>query len=324
MFGKKYGPIGVDLGSGHLRAVQLGQNGQGLFLQAGGIRSKPDEIKFGTPEWQRWALEALREIVRESSFKGAKVTTALPSDDLFIDQVRVPRASSAAAMEQAAFAKVQSKLPFKPEEGLLKYVLAEPAEGKGAEVEVVVMGAGRLALEVHLAIYEQAGLEVAGIIPWPLAMITSYARFFCRRKHEQDRVSILMSVGTHHCNVVICRGMALLFARVVPIGFAELNNDAGMMHRLIAELDACARYYQTMPSAAPIERLVFLAGSGVSRAVCEGVAELAQRMQIAAQVGDVLSAIRLDPVEQKMMIDRRNSKVDWSLAFGLSLQGVKG
>ncbi len=58
--------------------------------------------------------------------------------------------------------------------------------------------------------------------------------------------------------------------------------------------------------------------------MCDGVAQLAQRMQIAAQVGDVLSAIRLDPVEQKMMIDRRNSKVDWSLAFGLSLQGVKG
>ncbi|MEJ5259895.1 MAG: pilus assembly protein PilM [Anaerohalosphaeraceae bacterium] len=324
MFGKKYGPIGVDLGSGHLRAVQLGQNGQGLFLQAGGIKTKPEEIKFGTPDWQRWALEALREIIRENSFKGVKVMTALPSDDLFIDQVRVPRSSSAAAIEQAAFAKVQGKLPFKPEEGLLKYIPAEHPEARGSEVEVVVMGAGRLALEVHLAIYEKAGLEVAGIIPWPLAMVTSYARFFCRRRNEQDRVSMLMSVGTHHCNVVICRGTALLFARVVPIGFSELSGEGDLMHRLIAELDACARYYQTMPSAAPIERLVFLAGSGVSRAMCDGVAQLAQRMQIAAQVGDVLSAIRLDPVEQKMMIDRRNSKVDWSLAFGLSLQGVKG
>lgn len=324
MFGKKYGPIGVDLGSGHLRAVQLGQNGQGLFLQAGGIKTKPEEIKAGTPEWQRWALEALREVVREAPFKGSKVMTALPTDDLFIDQVRVSRSSSTAAMEQAAFTKVQNKLPFKYEEGLLRYILIEPAQAKGPEVEVLVMGAGRLALEVHLAIYEQAGLEVAGILPWPLAMVASYEKFFCRRSLEKDRVAMLMSVGSHHCNVVICRGAALLFARVVPIGFAELNQEAGLMHRMTAELDACARYYQTMPSAAPIERLVFLAGSGVSRAVCEGIARLAQQMQIAAQVGDVLSAIRVDPVEQKMMIDRRNSKVDWSLAFGLSLQGVKG
>lgn len=323
MFGKKYGPIGVDLGSGHLRAVQLGRNGQGLFLQAGGIKSKPDEIRFGTPEWQRWALEALREIIREGSFKGTKVMTALPSDDLFIDQVRVGRSSSPATIEQAAFAKVQSKLPFKPEEGLIKYVLADFPEAKSSEVEVVVMGVGRTALDVHLAIYEQAGLEVAGIIPWPLAMATSYARFFCRRRLEQGRVSMLMSVGTHHCNVMICREASLLFARVVPIGFAELTKEEGLLHRLIAELDACARYYHTMPSATPIERLVFLAGVGVSRKVCEGVAQLAQRMQIAAQVGDVLSAIRVDPVEQKIMIDRRNSKVDWSLAFGLCLQGLK-
>ncbi len=323
MFGKKYGPMGVDLGSGHLRAVQLGRNGQGLFLQAGGIRTKPDEIKVGTPEWQRWALEALKEIVRENAFKGTKVMTALPSDDLFIDQVRVSRGSSTAAIEQAAFGKVQSKLPFKAEEGLLKYVVVEQPGGKSPEVEVVIMGAGRLAVEVHLAIYEQAGLDVEGMIPWPMAMVDSYTRFFCRRRHEQDRVSLLMSLGTHHCNVVICRQVSLLFARVVPIGFSHLG-ETGLMHRLIAEVDACARYYQAMPSPGPSERRVFLAGSGVSRSVCEGVAELARRMQIAAQVGDVLSAIRVDPVEQKAMVDRRNSKVDWSLAFGLSLQGFKG
>lgn len=323
MFGKKYGPIGVDLGSGHLRAVQLAQNRQGLFLGAGGVKTKPDQVKAGTPEWQRWALEALREIVRENSFKGAKVMTALPSDDLFIDQVRVSRSSSPAAIERAAFAKVQNKLPFKSEEGLLKYILVEQPTAKGAEIEVVVMGASRLAVEVHLAIYEQAGLEVAGIVPWPLAMISSYTQFFCRRRNEQNRVSMLMSLGTHHCNVVICRGSALLFARMVPIGFAHIEQTEAM-NRLITELDACTRYFQTMSAAESIERLLFLAGNGVCRSVCEKVAELAQRLQIAAQVGDVLSAIRVDFVKQKMMIDRRNAKVDWSLAFGLSLQGLKG
>ncbi len=323
MFGKKYGPIGVDLGSGHLRAVQLAQNGQGLFLHAGGIKTKPDQVKAGTPEWQRWAMESLREIIRENRFKGIKVMTALPSDDLFIDQVRVSRSSSPEAIERAAFAKVQNKLPFKAEEGLLKYVFVEqPETAKGGEIEVVVMGASRLAVEVHLAIYEQAGLEVAGMVPWPLAMISSYTCFFCRRRNEQDRVSMLMSLGTHHCNIVICRSSSLLFARVVPIGFAHLR-QTDEMNRLIAELDACTRYFQTMSAVEPIERLLFLAGSGVGRSVCEGVAELAQRLQIAAQVGDVLSAIRVDFAEQKMMIDRRNAKVDWSLTFGLALQGLK-
>lgn len=320
MLSKKYCPIGVDLGSGYLRLAQLGMNGQGLFLQAAGLESKPEEIKAGSPEWQRWALGAMKEIIRQGAFKGRKIVTALPSDDLFIDQVRISKSATAQA-EQAAFSKVQNKLPFKQEEGVIKYITAEHPDNKSSELEVLVMAAQRERVDLHLAIYEKAGLEIYGISTWPFAMVNSYSRFFCRRKNEQDRVSILMEIGTNHCNVVVCRGTHLLFARMISIGFNQMS-QAENIHRLIAEVDACGRYYETMPGCRPIERLVFLAGSGVNRTVCDQVAELAQRMQIAAQIGDVLSAVRVDPEQQKCIIDRRNSRVDWAMAFGLSLEGL--
>jgi Tfp pilus assembly PilM family ATPase len=320
MLSKKYCPIGVDLGSGYLRLAQLGMNGQGLFLQAAGLESKPDSIQPGSPEWQRWALGAMKQILRQSAFKGKKIVTALPSDDLFIDQVRISK-STGAQVEQAAFAKVQNKLPFKPEEGIIKYITAEHPDSKSSEVEVLVMAAQREKVDLHLAIYEKAGLEIYSINTWPFAMINSYSRFFCRRKNEQDRVSILMEIGTNHCNVVICRGSHLLFARVIPIGFNQMS-QAESLPRMIAEVDACGRYYETMPGSKSVERLVFLSGSNVNRVVCDQVAELAQRMQIAAQIGDVLSAVRVDPLEQKCMVDRRNSRVDWAMSFGLSLDGL--
>lgn len=321
MLSKKYCPIGVDLGSGYLRVAQLGMNGQGLFLQAAGLEAKPEEIKTGSPEWQRWGIEAIQKILKQSDFKGKKIVTALPSDDLFIDQVRISKSATAQA-EQAAFSKVQKRLPFKPEEGLIKYVAAEHPDSKSSEVEVLVLAAPRRQVDRHLAIYEKAGLEIQGISVWPFAMINSYSRFFCRRKNEQDRISILLDVGTNHCNIVICRGCQLLFARVIPFGFVQISQNE-TVHRMIAEIDACARYYGTMPGSKPIERLVFLAGSGIERAVSDKVADLAQRMQIAAQIGDVLSAVRVDPKQQKCIIDRRNSRVDWAMAFGLSLDGLK-
>jgi hypothetical protein len=121
--------------------------------------------------------------------------------------------------------------------------------------------------------------------------------------------------------VVVCRGSHLLFARVIPIGFNQMS-QAESLPRMIAEVDACGRYYETMPGSKSVERLVFLSGSNVNRVVCDQVAELAQRMQIAAQIGDVLSAVRVDPLEQKCMVDRRNSRVDWAMSFGLSLDGL--
>lgn len=310
----------MDLGSRYLRLAQLGINGQGLFLQAAGLEARPDSIQPGSPEWQRWALGAMKQISRQKAFKGKKIVTALPSDDLFIDQVRISK-SAGAQIEQSAFARVQNKLPFRPEEGILKYIAAEHPDCKSSETEVLVMAAHREKVDLHLAIYEKAGLEIHSINTWPYAMINSYIRFFCRRKNERDRVSILMGIGSNHCNVVVCRGTQLLFARVIPIGFDQMEQPENLP-RMIAEVDACARYYETMPASKPIERLVFLSGSNVNRGVCDQVAEMAQRMQIAAQIGDVLSAVRVDPLEQKCMIDRRNSKVDWAMAFGLSLEGL--
>jgi len=51
MNGKKIGPIGVDLGSGYLRMVQLGKNDQGLFLHSAALRQEPTNIEFHTPAW---------------------------------------------------------------------------------------------------------------------------------------------------------------------------------------------------------------------------------------------------------------------------------
>ncbi len=90
-----------------------------------------------------------------------------------------------------------------------------------------------------------------------------------------------------------------------------------MGQRLLAEIDACIRYFENL-FGGTIERLVFLAGSGTSTALCEKVAELAQQMQVSAQIGDVLCAVEINN-GPPCIIDRRNSQIDWATAFGLSL-----
>jgi hypothetical protein len=94
-----------------------------------------------------------------------------------------------------------------------------------------------------------------------------------------------------------------------------------MVQRLIAEIDACCRYFETIAGKVPIERLLLLAGRNVDKSICDKMADLAQKMQIPAQVGDVLSAIDVNP-DSDCMVDRRNVNVDWATAFGLSLEGA--
>ncbi len=313
---KKMCPIGVDLGSNHIRLAQLGLNKQGPFLQAAGLAQKPQEISANSPEWQHWAVEAVKQISRKESFKGKSIVTALPPDDLFIDPIKVPK-GALDRLDEIVPQKIQKRLPFPSEDALYQHVVVEFKDNPTAEVDVLAIAAGRETVNRHLAIYEKTGLDVVGINIWPLAMINSFTRFFCRRHNEQDRIAILLSVGTNHTNVVITRGSDLLFARVVAIGYKQLEQGQ-MVQRLFSEIDACVRYFETGSSNLLIERLLFFTGSGVSHVLCEKVAELAQRMQVPAQIGDVLSAVEINKGPD-CLADKRNGKVDWATTFGLSL-----
>jgi Tfp pilus assembly PilM family ATPase len=320
MNGKKICPIGVDLGSGYLRMVQLGQNEQGLFLQSAALRANPDDIEFRSAGWQHWAAEATRDLIRENDFRGKSVVTAIPSDDLFIDPIRISR-SALKQINEILPQKLQKRLPFPIENALFQHVVIDAGEKSDSDaVDVLAISANREDINRHLAIFEKAGLEVAGISIWPTAMIQSFMRFFCRRKNEEDTTAILINVGTNHTNVVITRGPNLLFARVMSIGYIQLEQGE-MVQRLFSEIDACMQYFGDSAAAAPIGRIIFLAGTGASRTLCDKLAGLAQKMQVAAQIGDVLSAVEINH-SPECLIDRRNCKVDWATAFGLSLDGL--
>lgn len=315
---KKTCPIGVDVGSEYIRMAQLGSNNQGLFLQSAGMAQKPPHIELNSPTWQRWAIESIKEIIRKEIFRGKKVITALPSDDLFIEPIKVPR-SALDRLDDIVPQKIRKHLPFPVENALYQHVTVEFNGNGSPDTDVLAIAADRETVNRHLAIYEKAGLDVVGMSIWPIAMVRSFVHFFCRRKSELEKIVILLNIGTNHTNVVIARGADLLFARMVSIGHTQLEQGQ-MLQRLFSEIDACIRYFETSAGNMQIERLLLFTGSSASPTLCEKVAELAQRMQIAAQVGDVLSAIEINQGPD-CLIDRRNSCIDWATTFGLSLDG---
>jgi len=317
---KKVCPIGVDLGSSYLRMAQLGSNGHGLYLHGVGCEKKPDDMKAGSSEWQRWAAKTVKRIMKHGGFKGKKAVTALPSHDVFIDQIRIQRMPDK-KIGEAVVANVRQKLPFDADHATIKYVVAEQIGPKTSEMDVLVMVVDSVIVERHLAIYENAGLDVQNINVWPFAMANSFVEFFSRRREEQDKVAMLLDMGTTNTNVVICRNRNLLLARVVSLGFADLEQDEGVQ-RLISEIDACSRYFEFHCRGMHIQRLVFLAAKNVDKKICYKLAEMAQRMQIPAQIGDVLTAVDIRPGHHAK-IDKYDDHIDWSVAFGLSLSGRK-
>lgn len=332
-------PIGVDLGTNMLKVAQLGSDDSGLFVIGAGSEQMPEHLEVGSGKWQRWTAEALKRLTHNGMFHGRDVITAMSVDEVFIEQMKVSKRPGQ-KLDEVILANIQNKLSFSADDALVRYVVTSERannspesnsskengianrrvweNGKaGTDVNVVVMATERVKVDRHLAIYENAHLEVKQIGVWPLALAKSYVTFFGRRQNDTDKIAMLIQIGANFTNVVICRGGELLFARLIPMGLKKLGS-AEMANRLVLELSACEHYFESLSGANRIERLVYLSGQNSDKNICDNLAQVARRRHIPAQLADVFGAVRVQ-AGISSSFDRRNCKVNWATAFGLSL-----
>jgi Tfp pilus assembly PilM family ATPase len=300
--------IGVDLSNDCVRLAQLADNKDGTALVAARRLNKPDDVKSGSAQWQRWAIDILREATGNGQFRGKEVVAAIPANDVFVDHVRISKAGDG-KIEDVIFSKIKQKLPFEPvrENVMMKHIATGPES-------FLVMATERKIIERHLAIYEKAGLTIKSIGAWPMALANCYVRFFGRRKSDVNAVVMLLDIQPDCTNLLITRHRDPLFAGSIPIGAGQLA-DESTLARLVFELTGCRRNFVSLHKDAHIERLIFLSGLAVNPEIYRAIAK---QLEMQAQMGDCLAAVECaDP--QDCGVDRRNGKVSWATAFGLSI-----
>ncbi len=299
--------IGVDMGDDTLKLIQLENDGKtkGVKLIAGASRSRPVDVKAGSGGWQRWAITAIRELTENGKFRGRDVTAAIPASEVFIEHIKMPRTND--NTNEQVLAKIKHKLPFETEDVMIKHIPTE-------DDNVMVIAMERKKIDRHLAIYEQANLQIKSIGVWPAALANAYTRFFGKRKSDIEAIVMLLDMEPNRTNTVICRHKNLLFARSISMGTKQLDSKDAIT-RLVLELTACRRQFASMYKNTQIERLIFLSGNSVGKDICTTIAK---QMEIPAQLGDCMAAVEITN-SYDVGIDRRGCQDNWATAFGLSL-----
>jgi len=313
--------IGVDVRHEGLKLAQLGSNGQAISVIAGNVKQKPEQIKLGSSDWQKWMIENIRLLTKYGDFRGREVVAAMPETDVFIDHIKMPKLKNCKPRD-AIFSKIKQKLPFEPleENTVMQYIETE-------QDNVLVMASERTVIDRHLAIYERAGLSIKSICVWPLALTNCYVKFFGRRKSDLEAIVMLVCIEENCTDVVICRHKNLLFAHSIAMGLKQLVDEQATS-RLVMEITSCKRQFNMMYRNAQLERLIFLSSHAVDKGVCTSIA---RQLEMPAQVGDCLAAVEIakscrlskeiekDKGHVNGQIDRRDCPINWAVTFGLSL-----
>lgn len=307
-------PIGIDLDSKYLKMVQLSYKDGQTHMNCAVIKEVPENIVYGSADWQRWAIETIKKLHHELEFKGKTIITSMSSQDVFVDHIKINQSQENS--NDAISEMIKPRLPFPIENALIRNVPIET--DNSSKKDIVVMATDKQKVNRLLAIYEKAGLNVKSLGVWPLTMANCYVKFFGRRNSDIDTIVMLLDISETYTNVAIVKNSNLLFARIIPIGFENLNTDNKIDH-LMSEISACARFFETSINGSDsIDKILFFSGAGATNEMCEKVSNLAMELHIPALIGDVMGAVKIKNTEN-LHIERRDSKINWTMSFGLSL-----
>lgn len=305
---RQIGPIGIEVEDDQIQLAQLENNGQGLTLLAGAARQRPADTAIGSSKWQRWVLQVVSDLTGNGGFKGKDVIASIPSRELFIDHLKMPKVPKS-KIEQTLLQKIKQRLPFPSEQAILKYIPTE-------EDNVLVTVTDREKIDRHLAVYEKAGLNINSIGIWPIAVANTYTRFFGRRRTDREAVVLILDMAPKHCNLLICRHQKPLYAKNIPAGIEDFA-DADALKRFMLELNTCRRHFTSLYKKPMIERTIFLTGELGTVQTQNCLAAIARQLELPAQTGNCMAAVML--TNGGALVERRGCNISWATAFGLSL-----
>ena len=344
-------PIGLDVGSGEVRMVQLAATGDGPPAVAAVARRRFD-AEDGEDGWEA-AMPAVRDLLRGGAFAGRRVAAAVPRSLARVRTVRLPDPQSTAPAEVARRVAEEARNGFGCDVGdgswVTHFLPGEPLR-RGKDREGLLVAARHVDLDRFACALHAAGAVVASLELGPLATYRAVERAGRRARDKLD-ATVVADVGDRATRVAAGRGAAVGLYKSLAVGGAAVRRatadalglrpdeaDAiarggdpgeadGLVARAVAnarrvvvadlarELSLCLRYYAVTFRGRPPERVV----------LCGRAADAAVRDALHAAMRPVLPVtIELHrPLAGLGGTDSEADNAACSLATGLALRACR-
>lgn len=214
--------IGVDLGSASLKLAQVSAEGGAASVTAAARCDLPPDLSRQPKQRIEFFVDAVRGLLRSGDFRGRRIVLGLPASIMYVERVRLPALDDASTAGAIAV-EIAGKVPFPPSAALIRHLVAgEVYEDSEPRNELVVLAARRDFADQLMESAARAKLEVACILPEPLAV----ARCFAATTPNATAVTAPRAVvdfGAAATRIYIVEGNRVRFARVVPVGLDALD-----------------------------------------------------------------------------------------------------
>lgn len=216
----KHGPIGLDIGSGGVKLLQLTENdGKPAVLASACVHLREDnESTERTSSLRR----AIASALRRAPFVGNEVVTTLDTSDLQMKNIRLPRMPEAELGAAVEF-EARERFAFGETPVQIRYIdVGEVRHGNELKEEIIAFASTNEVVEARLNLLEELKLRPIALDIAPCAVARGFSRFL-RRAEDAGNINVFIDIGFRWTSIIFTRGTELSFLKLIDMGGDRFN-----------------------------------------------------------------------------------------------------
>src|SRR4030043_724460 len=221
VFGRK-SSIGLDIGSGYLKVVQLKDTKGGYELELFDMLPLPPElIVDGSIIDSLRLIDSLKELIRKAKIKTKDAVISIAGhSSVIIKRVSLNEMTEEELSESIKF-EAEQYIPFNIEDVSLDFQIIGPKEEPG-QMDVILVAVKKDLINEYLSVVKEAGLNPLIVDVNSFALENVYEINY---EIEPDKNTALVSIGASTINMNILKGGISVFTRDSASG-SNLHTEA--------------------------------------------------------------------------------------------------
>ena len=346
LFGKK-GMVGLDIGSRHIKAVQINEVSDGYQLERLGITTlQPELIVDGSILDSLRVVEAIKELITNSDIKVKDTTLAVSGHSSVITKrITLPQMTSEELDESIKF-EAEQYIPFDIEDVDIDFQILGSREEEG-QMDVLVIAVKKDKINEYVSVVRDAGLKPVIVDVDTFALENAYETNY---EIVPEENIALVSIGASTINMNILKNGVSVFTRDSSVGgnlltealqkeFTISFDNAEKLKRgeavegmsqedvssivttaseeIIAEISRSFDYFRSTTSQEEIHEVVFSGGSSL---VKDFAPLLSERLGVGVQFIEPFRNIKVPDKFDRGYLKKIEPIV--TIAVGLALRRV--
>jgi len=221
LFGKDT-VAGIDIGSSHIKAVEVEATGTGFRLVNAALQATPvDSCRDGVITNVRDVAQAIRTLLRSANVRSQGAVAAISGSQVIVRQVQLPKMTEASLRKSIRF-EAAKYVSASMEDSVVEFeILGDTPDSD--QMNVMLVAAPKDLVESRVQVLEAAGVEPVAIDVEAFAIIRALIDANTDDQFASTTVA-LIDMGASHTDVNIVSNGAFALTRSIPIAGDSFTN----------------------------------------------------------------------------------------------------